>query len=126
MSFFIPFCLCSVVGALCRYGIDQWAALRWGVGHFPWPTVAINLGGSFLMGFLFILASEKFSVTNEWRLILGTGLLGSFTTFSAFSLQNFLLLQEGSWWQSGFYTLISVVGGIGLTFMGVACGRGLS
>jgi len=114
----------GILGVFCRYLID----LNIGVNHlhgFPLHTFLINLGGSFLIGVIYVLTSEKMMISESWRLVITTGFLGAFTTFSAFSLQNFLLIQEGKPLLAGLYSLASVVAGTSGVFLAIIIVRKL-
>ena len=82
----------GAIGAAGRYLVSM-AALRWFGYGFPWGTVTVNVLGCFLMGILIELLALKYSASNEVRIFLATGILGGFTTFSAFSL-DFAVLYE--------------------------------
>ncbi len=111
----------GTIGALLRYYI-------FGLAHkllndrFPWGTLSVNLIGSFVMGFLWGLC-EVVIVSENIRLLFFIGILGSFTTFSTFSLENFNLLKSGKY---GFFALnitASLLFGIGLIFVGYFISR---
>lgn len=81
------------LGAVARYGVMQWTfpmATRWG---FPVGTLVANLLGCLIIGFLFQLADARTVLTAQARLFLFVGILGSFTTFSAFGLETFNLME---------------------------------
>ena len=101
------------LGALCRYGLFQ-AVQRLSGPGFPTGTLAANLLGSFLIGFLWQLF-EGSRLTNEWRLFLFTGFLGGFTTFSTFARETTQLLKVGEWKTGLAYLLLS--NGLGLTLV---------
>ena len=82
----------GAIGAAGRYLVSV-AALRWFGYGFPWGTLTVNVLGCFLMGILIELLALKYSASNEVRIFLATGILGGFTTFSAFSL-DFAVLYE--------------------------------
>jgi CrcB protein len=77
--------------------------------RFPIGTFMVNVLGSFLIGVAFVLLTKKFALAPEWRLFFMTGVLGGFTTFSAFSLETLQLLQGGHWLTAMGYALGSVV-----------------
>lgn len=112
----------SILGVFCRYGIDRLFPFS-STQMFPWSTFFINIIGSFLIGLVFFISVEKGLISESVKLILMTGFLGSFTTFSAFSLQNFLLIQQGHLALAGFYSVSSVLAGISATFAGFSIGR---
>lgn len=93
MGYLIVFLGAGVGGAL-RHGVNRLSAYWFGFG-FPWGTVFVNIVGSFMMGLLAGLFAERFSASQDLRLFLTTGVLGGFTTFSAFSLDVVTLWQRG-------------------------------
>ena len=111
----------GALGALSRYGLGVWISSKWNQG-FPLHTFLINVSGAFLLGFLNILFIERLTISPLWRLGIGVGFLGAFTTFSTFSFEVISLLEGGSFFTAGLYTLLSVVVG----FTGVALGVGLA
>lgn len=111
----------GAIGALLRFGMAGWVN-RLAAGPFPWGTLSVNAVGSLLIGFL-AGWFESAAVPQEARLFLTVGVLGGFTTFSAFSLENFQLLRSG---QPGLFALNSVVSvgfGVGLAAAGYGLGR---
>ena len=111
----------GALGALSRYGLGAWISNKWNQG-FPLHTFLINVSGAFLLGFLNILFIERLTVSPLWRLGIGIGFLGAFTTFSTFGFEVISLLEGGSFFTAGLYTLLSIVVG----FTGVALGVGLA
>ena len=83
------------VGAVARYLIGGWVHRVLPPG-FPYGTLCVNVIGSFLLGAVFALSTERAALDPELRLVLGVGFLGAFTTFSTFSLETVNLLREGS------------------------------
>jgi CrcB protein len=88
--------------------------------RFPLGTFAVNMLGSFLIGVAYVLLVEKTSLPAEWRLFFITGVLGGFTTFSAFSLEILKLFQAGHAFNAVFYASSSVVLGLVMAFVGMA------
>lgn len=84
----------GAVGSSMRYLISS-GIYAWFGRAFPWGTLAVNVIGSFAIGLLSILLVEKFNVAQEWRLAIVVGVLGGFTTFSAFSWDTLDLMQQG-------------------------------
>ena len=111
----------GALGALSRYGLGLWISSKWNQG-FPLGTFIINITGAFLLGFLNILFIEKLTISPLWRLGIGIGFLGAYTTFSTFSYEVIMLIEGGSLLTAGLYTLLSVIVG----FAGVALGVGLA
>ena len=111
----------GALGSLSRYGLGVWISSKWNQG-FPLHTFLINISGAFLLGFLNILFIERLTISPLWRLGIGVGFLGAYTTFSTFGYEVISLLEGGSFFTAGLYTLLSVVVG----FTGVALGVGLA
>ena len=107
----------GALGALARYGLGLWISNKWSQG-FPLHTFIINISGAFLLGFLNILFIERLTVSPFWRIGIGIGFLGAYTTFSTFGYEVIMLLEGGSFLTAGLYTLLSIIVG----FTGVALG----
>lgn len=98
------------IGAICRYGLFLTCQRLFGAG-FPAGTLAVNLSGSLMIGFLWSLF-DKLHLTHEWRLFVFTGLLGGFTTFSTFTREAAQLFDAGAWKTAAIYIILSNVLGI--------------
>ncbi len=98
------------LGAVTRYAVAIWIGQRWGRG-FPLGTFAINVSGSFLIGLLMTLFTERFMVNPQWRLFLVIGFLGAYTTFSTFEFETGALLKDGEWMLAGMNVVFSVAAG---------------
>ena len=96
------------IGASSRHLVNMGALRVFGAG-FPAATLAVNIAGCLLMGLLAGWLVRRGSATDELRLFLGTGVLGGFTTFSAFSLDAVTLWQRGAWGTAVGYVLGSVL-----------------
>ncbi|WP_266204309.1 fluoride efflux transporter CrcB [Pontibacter kalidii] len=107
----------SFIGGVLRYLLTLFIQSRATVA-FPFGTLGVNLIGCFLMGLVFELIA-KGDMPGEWRPFLATGILGGFTTFSAFSLESVSLLQAEQYGQAILYILASVVLGLLATFAGM-------
>lgn len=110
------------VGALGRYALSTWVQNALGAG-FPWGTLSVNITGSFLMGVL-AGALQRGALPPEFQTLAAVGILGSFTTFSAFSLENVRLLQEGAWGRALAYMALSVAVGILAVLAGLRAAGG--
>lgn len=111
----------GAAGALLRHGSGM--AVRQMLGtHFPWTTLLVNLVGSFLIGLVWSLAEAKV-LSFELKLLVVTGFLGAFTTFSTFSLENLNLIRDGAWRLAVLNMLISVFCGLLLAYAGYALAR---
>lgn len=82
------------IGAVLRYAVSLWSRSAWGV-NFPYGTLIVNVVGSFLLGFLVIVLTQKVATPIWMRQLLFVGVLGAFTTFSSFSLESVELFQAG-------------------------------
>lgn len=111
-------------GGALRHGVNLAAARLLGTG-FPWGTFAVNLAGSLAMGLLAAWFTFRGDASQSWRLFLTTGILGGFTTFSAFSLDAALLWERGEALLALFYVAGSVAFAIGGLFLGLWIGRAL-
>ena len=112
------------IGAGIRH-LSNMGALRLVGPNYPWGTMAINIVGSFAMG-LFIAMLMRRGGSNELRLFVATGILGGFTTFSAFSLDFATLWERGATLPAFGYALASVIGAIIALFLGLWLARTVS
>ncbi|WP_270726235.1 fluoride efflux transporter CrcB [Shimia sp. Alg240-R146] len=116
----------GAVGAALRYlvGLSVVRAIGPGaISGFPVAIITVNIIGSFLMG-VFVVAAANRGLTHLSPLVM-TGLLGGFTTFSAFSLETVTLIERGQWGAAGVYVALSVIGSVGALFLGVLVARGV-
>ena len=112
----------GALGSWLRFAVGR--LLPMGNGAFPWATLTVNVAGSFAMGLLAgWLARDASGDGESWRLLLGVGLLGGFTTFSAFSLEVVKLAQRGTFGMAGVYMLLSLGAGIGGLLLGLSAMR---
>ncbi|OJX78226.1 MULTISPECIES: fluoride efflux transporter CrcB [Alphaproteobacteria] len=123
MDYLIVFLGAGVGGAL-RHGVNV-AVLRLGWTAFPASTLAVNVIGSFLMGVIVEYFALKAHLPQHWRLFLTTGILGGFTTFSAFALEAALLYERGRPALAAAYVLASVILSITALFVALAITRSL-
>jgi CrcB protein len=106
------------LGAIARYGAALWIGQRWG-RTFPLGTFIINISGSFLIGLLMSLFTERFMVNPQWRLLFVVGFLGAYTTFSTFEYETGALLRDGEWLIAMLNVILSVIVG----FMALKAGE---
>jgi len=112
------------LGAVARFALGSWVLARASEG-FPWGTLAVNWVGCLAIG----VAASLFAALPHGpglRLFLVTGVLGGFTTFSAFGLETFELLADGEGGRAALYVVGSLAGGLLAVALGVGLGRGLS
>lgn len=112
----------GAIGAAGRYALTGWAERllsAWLGGGVPYGTLAVNVIGSFLLGVLVELLALGISVSPELRALLVIGVLGGFTTFSAFSMDTVLLLERGELGRAALYVLLSVGLSVGGLFAGL-------
>lgn len=114
----------GALGALLRFGMSS-AVYRILGREFPYGTLAVNVLGSLLMGFLFVVMVERLVVSAEWRAALLVGLLGAFTTFSTFSFETLALFENGEPVKAIANITLSVVLCLTATWLGLTLGRQL-
>lgn len=107
----------SFFGGILRYRVSQFLQSKITTG-FPFGTFAVNIIGCFCIGLVFAL-TDRGSLSAEWKLIIATGLLGGFTTFSAFSIETVNLLRDGQLLYAAGYAVSSVLVGLLATFAGI-------
>lgn len=112
----------GAVGALMRFWISNSIYTLYG-RDFPYGTLVVNVLGSFLMGFMFILLNERFNIDPAWRAALLIGLLGAFTTFSTFSIETLNLFIAGETMRAAMNIMLSVIVCILATWLGILIGR---
>lgn len=116
----------GAIGASLRH-LANLGALRLVGPNYPWGTMAINVAGSFVMGlFIAVMARRHGGGSNELRLLVATGILGGFTTFSSFSLDFATLWERGATLPALGYALASVIGAIIALFLGLWLARSIS
>jgi CrcB protein len=113
------------IGAALRHGVNLAAARTLGTA-FPYGTLTVNIVGSLVMGLLAAYFAFKGDASQHWRLFLTTGILGGFTTFSAFSLDVALLYERGQIAIAALYVGVSVCISIAALFAGFALVRNLT
>jgi CrcB protein len=124
MGFLIVF-LGGGLGAALRHGVNLASARILGMA-FPYATIIENVSGSLIMGMLAAYFAFKGDASQHWRLFITTGILGGYTTFSAFSLDVALLYERGELGLAAFYAAVSVLLSVGGLFAGLALVREFS
>jgi len=109
------------LGGLARYVAGTWIMAKYG-GRFPLGTFVINVSGSFLIGVLMTLLTERLNPHPNWRLFLVVGILGGYTTFSSFEYEAYQAVRDGARWMGMLYVTGSVLVG----YLGVWLGAMLT
>ena len=117
--------LFGALGCLLRYGLSGWVHGALGRG-FPYGTLAVNVLGAFLVGFVMELGLRSTLITAELRTGLTIGFLGGLTTFSTFSYETFKLLEDGELLTAGVNAIGSVATCVLLTWLGIVAARSLT
>ncbi|MCE2843431.1 MAG: fluoride efflux transporter CrcB [Novosphingobium sp.] len=112
----------GAVGAWLRFAAGRMI----GGQAFPYATLTVNVLGSLAMGLLAGWLARHGQGGEQWRLLLGVGVLGGFTTFSAFSLEVVTLAQRGAMGQAALYIVLSLAGGVGGLLLGLMLSRGIA
>ena len=110
----------GILGANARYAVSVWAADRFGTA-FPYGTFVVNATGSFLLGFFLTVVADRFGNNPEARLLVATGFLGAYTTFSTFTYESIALLRRGSLRPA----LANVLGNVAIGLVGATAGIAL-
>jgi len=109
------------LGGVARYAAGVWIMQRYG-GRFPLGTFLVNLSGSFLIGVLMALFTERLHPHPNWRLFLVAGVLGGYTTFSSFEYETYQAVRDGA----QRLVMLYVVGSVALGYLGVWLGAALA
>ena len=101
----------GATGSVLRFVVGVWSTRLWGPA-FPWGTLIINVTGSFLIGALAELFALRWDVSQATRVFLVVGICGGYTTFSTFSLDAYVLIEESRYAAAAAYVVASVLGSI--------------
>ncbi len=113
----------GALGAVARYGLGGWVQRITG-SDLPWGTVAVNVSGSLMLGFLVIWLRASIASADA-RSFVTIGVLGGFTTFSTLSFETVAMLQEGEWGRAAGYALGSLALGVVAVVLGMAAAEAL-
>lgn len=115
----------GALGSVARYATGVQMTRLLGPG-WPWGTLTVNIVGGLLMGVLVAVLAHRGGVDQErWRVLIGVGALGGFTTFSAFSLEVALMIERREWAAAFGYSTVSVVASVAALFAGMMLARKL-
>ena len=120
----IGIAIAGAIGALARYGLDG-AVSRRSTGAFPWGTFVVNISGSFAIGVLFTVLTERWLAPPWLRSTLMIGLLGAYTTFSTLSLESYRLLEDRAYGIAAANLFGSLAAGLLAVYAGVVVGRAI-
>jgi len=123
MKILVMVAIGGAIGAVARQQSNQFIVRVFG-GEFPIGTIFVNILGSFIAGLLFELFTSKITISYEWRTLIFTGFLASFTTFSSFALDVALLTDRNEYLSAVIYLGGSVILSIGFLFLGLWAMRG--
>jgi CrcB protein len=107
------------IGSVSRYYISQFFAKHFST-TLPLGTLTVNITGCLLIGIIYGLSERNNILSPEWRVFLATGLIGGFTTFSAFSYESINLIRGGEFFILSLYVAASVIIGFGATYLGMS------
>ncbi len=113
----------GVFGAVARYAVSL--AIPTTTGGFPWSTFLINITGSAVLGALLVLLVDQFPRNGLTRPVVGTGVIGAYTTFSTFTYESVRLLEDGQLLEAAGNVAVSVTVGLGAAALGLAIGLAL-
>lgn len=114
----------GALGALARYSLGGFVQ-RFTDANFPWGTFVVNILGAFLFGLIWSLVEQRLVITVETRVIILSGFLGAFTTFSSFMFETSTLIGDGQWGWALFNVVGQIVLGLASMFLGLAAGRAI-
>lgn len=112
----------AALGANARYLVGMWAGARFGA-DFPYGTLLVNITGSLALGFLSALVTGRLRLSPDMRLLLAVGFLGSYTTFSSYTVESMTLLRQGAAWLGLLNILGNNVLGLVCALLGVYLGQ---
>jgi CrcB protein len=108
----------GAAGTMARYGLQGFVQMRTS-GTFPYGTLLINLTGCFLVGLIGQFTMNRMVISPDWRIAIGVGFFGGYTTFSSFGWETAKMLEDGEWLPATTYVAASVVAGLLLTMTGI-------
>lgn len=122
MTYYLVIAFGGAIGAMSRYWLSTFTE-KYNPGVFPLGTFVVNLVGSLLIGIVFVVVSEKLQLEPQLRPLVMIGFLGAFTTFSTFSMDALLLMQQGYYGTAAGYIVFSVISCLFAAWLGMAVTR---
>jgi CrcB protein len=114
----------GAIGAIARFLIGTYVGQRMGA-RFPYGTFVINLSGSFLVGFIMSVLTDRTQLNPNWRYFIPIGFIGAYTTFSTFEYETLRAVQDGQMAAGTLNVLLSVTVGFVMVWLGVLAGKAL-
>lgn len=121
MGNYLAVAIGGALGACCRYGLGEFILHLFGKA-FPFATLLVNILGSFVLGVLYGLFLTEHLAVSPWKALISIGFLGAFTTFSTFSLDTILLVQQGELPKAALNVVLNLVLCLTLAWLGVKLG----
>ncbi len=122
MARLLLICAGGAIGTGARYLISVWSARQFGTG-FPFGTLIVNIGGSFLLGLLMHVGTSSEVMPPTLRLALTTGVMGGFTTYSTFNYETTAYLRDGAWLLAATNVAMTLIACVTAGLLGAAAGR---
>jgi fluoride exporter len=113
------------VGSILRFWLAAYVAQRMGT-RFPYGTFLINVTGSFLIGFVMTVLTEKTHLSANWRYLIPIGFIGGYTTFSTFEYETLRAIQDGQFTVGTLNVVLSVLVGFVMVWMGAMAGKAIA
>lgn len=110
------------IGAIARFWLGSYIGERMG-SRFPYGTFVINISGSFLIGLILTVLTDKAHLSPNWRYFVPVGFIGAYTTFSTFEYETFVRIQDGQLLTGSLNILLSVLLGFLAVWIGTMAGR---
>lgn len=114
--------IAGAVGTISRYGLTG-LVQKWTFATYPWATFTVNTIGCFLFGIIWTLTAERLIVASDTRVIILTGFLGSFTTFSTFLFETDQFIETSQWLLAGVNIVSGIAAGLVAYMLGTFVGR---
>jgi fluoride exporter len=113
----------GALGAVARVGVALWINTRWPTALFPWATLWVNISGAFLLGLLVSVLAERTALPSATRLLLVSGFLAAYTTFSTLNYESLVLIESGQGLKAVLNLLGSLVAGMLAVWLGTQLGK---